>query len=508
MPDPQQPDPVADALKPVQMSDQSKALLWDAYHQASSADDLTERLKKLPGPDAVKAQLWDLKSADHPAQQGSGDAFLNELNQVTSAAAQAKQEAAKPYTIGQAMYDASPLPLFEPKNLPITAGAVAGALTGGASLPVTAAVTGLGAAAGEGARQAIQGEPASPGKMMIQGGAQGLAELATGGLSALAGPLKQGAKETMISALGPAGRGVGPVGKEALATAKAAAPRLLEEGFRPSSHVEGLQQIGMTIDGLTQKVTDIVKALPEGAAMDSKQVIDFLEKSKGGVMGSNGVRVAVGTDKIKNAVLDEVIGDLKQIGDKVPPREVQKLLQKYGPLAKWSKMNPTPENVKVEGYQTVYNGIREGLNQVSSDIGPINKDISFWLGLKKIMQQSADRPQSAGSGMTGAALAAGTELGAAAVHAIQGGGLPGMSTTAGLAGGAVGAGILGRYVQRAMRTPGWRFASAQVKDALADAIAREDVGAVARVTAQIAAGKGAQALSATATTPTAPAAGQ
>jgi hypothetical protein len=276
---------------------------------------------------------------------------------------------------------------------------------------------------------------------------------------------------------------------------------LLAEGFRPSSHAEGLQEIGTTIDGLTQKVTDIVKALPEGAAMDAKQVIDYLEKSKGGVMGSNGVRVAVGTDKIKNAVLDEVIGDLKQIGDKVPPKEVQNLLRKYAPLAKFSKLNPAPENVKAEGYQAAYNGIREGLNQVSGDIGPINKDISFWLGIKRVMGDSADRPQSAGSGMTGAALGAGAELGAAAVHAIQGGGLPGMSTTAGLAGGAVGAGILGRYVQRAMRTPGWRFASAQMKDALASAVVREDIAAVARVTGQIIAGKGAQALSSSATTP-------
>lgn len=54
-------DPVADALKAVQAPQPVKASAWDAYQQASSLDDLTARLQKLPLSKETKAAIWDLK---------------------------------------------------------------------------------------------------------------------------------------------------------------------------------------------------------------------------------------------------------------------------------------------------------------------------------------------------------------------------------------------------------------------------------------------------------------
>ena len=54
-------DPVADRLKRAPINDRLRADAWDAYQQATDADDLASRLSRLSMPDAVKADLWDLK---------------------------------------------------------------------------------------------------------------------------------------------------------------------------------------------------------------------------------------------------------------------------------------------------------------------------------------------------------------------------------------------------------------------------------------------------------------
>lgn len=55
---------VESILKPLPVPDSVKADAWDAYHGASSLDDLTGRLNKLPLTDAVKADIWDAKNSE------------------------------------------------------------------------------------------------------------------------------------------------------------------------------------------------------------------------------------------------------------------------------------------------------------------------------------------------------------------------------------------------------------------------------------------------------------
>lgn len=60
---PQTPyDPVAGILSKSPLGNTVRADAWDAFHDASDENDLTERLKKLSLPDNVKADLWDLKA--------------------------------------------------------------------------------------------------------------------------------------------------------------------------------------------------------------------------------------------------------------------------------------------------------------------------------------------------------------------------------------------------------------------------------------------------------------
>jgi hypothetical protein len=384
--------------------------------------------------------------------------------------------------VKQAASETSPARVFTKENLPVIGGTLAALATDGASIPVTAALTGLGSAIGEGARQAVSGEPADPKKMLTQGAVQGGMQLAGGTLMGpVASALGKSAEDTMVKAFGSAGRNSGPAGAEALATVRKAAPELLKRGFKATSHADALVKIGDILDTTGTKLDGVLKSLPKDTAVPTQPIIDYLERSKGTITGASGVPVATGTDEIVNGILDKQIDKLKSLGASMSPDAAVQFRQSLGPLAKFSHLASNPENAAAEGYQIAYNGLREGLNQLSPEIGPINKELSLWIGLKKVLQKSAEKPQSGGTvgGLAGGALAA-AHMGT------------GVLTATGT-GGVVGAGVMGRYLQRMMQTPGWRFASSQVKDSLAKALANEDVGAVARITAQIAAGKATEA---------------
>jgi hypothetical protein len=57
---------VESILRSTAVPDSVKADAWDAYHAATSVDDLATRLKKLPITDAARADLWDAKHAEAP----------------------------------------------------------------------------------------------------------------------------------------------------------------------------------------------------------------------------------------------------------------------------------------------------------------------------------------------------------------------------------------------------------------------------------------------------------
>src|SRR6185436_11272397 len=59
-------DPVAARLQQVTAPDAVRADVWDAFHQAATADEFAAKVRALAVPDDVKADLWDLKQAAKP----------------------------------------------------------------------------------------------------------------------------------------------------------------------------------------------------------------------------------------------------------------------------------------------------------------------------------------------------------------------------------------------------------------------------------------------------------
>jgi len=89
-------DPVADRLRRAPIPDRLRADAWDAFDQASDADDLARRLAAIQMPDEVKADLWDLKAgaplkAETPKAKAPPLATLGEI---------AKESAAKRFASG------------------------------------------------------------------------------------------------------------------------------------------------------------------------------------------------------------------------------------------------------------------------------------------------------------------------------------------------------------------------------------------------------------------------
>jgi DdrB-like nuclease len=81
MPDPQK------ILEPLKIPDNVKADAFDAFHSASSADDLASKLKKLPLAENVKADLWDAKNAEGvaiaaPAAPPAAGGFFHNAGQL------------------------------------------------------------------------------------------------------------------------------------------------------------------------------------------------------------------------------------------------------------------------------------------------------------------------------------------------------------------------------------------------------------------------------------------
>ena len=304
-------------------------------------------------------------------------------------------------------------------------------------------------ALGAGTIAAAQGY--DPTAAAVTGGVLGTV---AGAATPLVSRLKRSADSSMIAALGPAGRGTGPAGTSALEQAKKVAPDLIQRGFKATSHEAALEKIGDILEVANAKVDARMAALPAGVTVETAPLIEFFNsvKQQATVNG-----VSIGTGKIINQVLDVFTDELKAMGPSLTPDQIVKLKRQIGPLAKFSKLASEAENTQAEAQQIIYNGLRESLNSVDSGLGPVNKEVGFWLKVQDIIEKSSRRPQPPSSGTSGAVLGAITGSSAGPW-------------------GVVGAAAVGRQMQRLMRSPGWRFLSANMKDDIANAIATKDLG--------------------------------
>lgn len=347
-----------------------------------------------------------------------------------------------------------------------TAWVPAGAVTRGAKMAAAAAprftaplARGAVEAAGAGAIAAAQGY--DPTAAAVTGGLLGTG---AGAARTLASKLKKGGEASMIAALGPAGRGSGPSGTNQVEMAKKVAPELLKRGFKATSHEDALSKIGDAVTKASDEIDRVMTSLPAGTRVRTKPIIEALNavQAQGKVRG-----VAVGTGKIAEDVIGSVVRDLKKIGPSMTPDDAVRFRRMIGPLAKWSNLVGPAENVKAEAYKDIYNGIRTAIEDLDPAIHGANKEMSFWLNVRDLIERSSRRPQPPSSGTSGAILGGMAGVGSGAL-------------------GTLGIAAIGRQMQRIMRSPGWRFVSANVKDDLADAIMKGDMGRFNQLAATVA----------------------
>lgn len=129
--------------------------------------------------------------------------------------------------------------------------------------------------------------------------------------------------------------------------------------------------------------------------------------------------------------------------------------------------------------KTASDSFRQLLN-TNPTIDALNKELSFWTGLKKVLKETQKRTQAQSGGLVSAGMG-----GAGAIA----GGLSGDSPT-GIMQNAVIGGLAGRQLVRVVQSPAFRTkVSAPLKDRLADALASGETGrvvtALGRITASL-----------------------
>ena len=460
------------------------------------------------------AQDWfsqvDAKAAKAPpsAAPAGGDDWFAQVDAKT-----AKSQTAAPKS--QVFMSAQPNPLTKEwwkkqfvrgaygaaESMP-AAGATTGAMiagtaglgTGPLDIAATAAGAGVGGMGGESLRQIIRaaigfpvaktsGEAAS--SITKEGLTQAAVQVPSELLPMAAGPLKKAAATQYERALAPTGRytkaiakdivpgliergEVGSIkGLEKRATAKAAAltPELKSEygaleAASPKLPVRGA-------GGRMQAAT--AGQLP-GAG---KQVIKDLESLKAEYMVPDAAGVMHPANPQAINAIEGVQEIVRQYGPNISPTSLRQLRQIFDePVAHAGGYAGADlaTHYTLNAQEAAANSIRKILHSASPDIGGLNKEISFWLDVRKVTSETALRQTGQAGGLvkTFAPLAAAT-AGGVGLH------------YGGAAGGVEAATLmtLVALATKMIRSPAWRTTSAIVKDRVANALASGSIGDLA-----------------------------
>lgn len=138
---------------------------------------------------------------------------------------------------------------------------------------------------------------------------------------------------------------------------------------------------------------------------------------------------------------------------------------------------PLPETAEAWAKSQGTKAIRELLATLSPDIAALNKEASFWIGLRNVVSQTVKRtrPQEGGLRQAiygSAGLAAGAMIGGAESAAV--GGVTGLIANA-----------VSRQLFTAFTSPRWRFISANLRNQLADALVSGKTPDIVRATNQM-----------------------
>lgn len=364
----------------------------------------------------------------------------------------------------------------------------------------------VGRMAVEGAANA--GMSAAQGGNPLVGGAIGAVLPGAGALVEKVAPaLKETAAKQVVEALGPT--------KERYkAMAERLTPEILKRGLRGSR--EALQE--QAADAASTAGDEIDRAIQEhgGRLIPTTNIVDALESAKNAFRTSVRQPIKDVRPSLAGRVLRVEEDGTAVVAHEFEPRAIRQLetlqsvLSDMGPEIRaeqligvrraWDKVVdqaggfahraggaigvPLADQSEAFAKKAATSAIREQLNASVPELTALNKEFSFWKGLDDVVSQTLKRTQPHGPGVlkTGAEIAGNVVGGAAGMTHGPGGAI----------GGAYALGKVAKLAQATFNSPRWKLASAQMKDALAEAIASNDAGRIAGALARITSTQGSK----------------
>ncbi|HEY3158180.1 MAG TPA: hypothetical protein VGJ78_04390 [Vicinamibacterales bacterium] len=290
----------------------------------------------------------------------------------------------------------------------------------------------------------------------------------------MAEALRSSATKNVLEALGPTKEHFKALGEKL-------APEILKRGIRGSREAIA-EQAGAAAESAGQDIDAALKAF--GARQVGVQpVVDALKNAKDAFRTTNAAGQAV---VFEPRAVKQLDGLQQIVSDLGPDARVDQLVALR---RSWDKVvadaggfshrapggigRPLKDISEAANKREATTAIRQLLNQDVPELTALNKEFAFWKNLDDVVTQTLQRKQPQAASLAGAVKEAG---GMAAGAAIGGG-----------VGTAVGLGKVAKYADAVFQSPRWKLASAQMKDALAEAITSGNssaiMGALARVMA-------------------------
>lgn len=325
-------------------------------------------------------------------------------------------------------------------------------------------------------------------------GGSGAEAAVSAGLSALipgGAVLKKGASALETGAEREMAQALGATKEWAKSQAEKLAPQMLQRGVRGSREAM-LAQARTAAQKGGQALTDAYKAAAAtGSAVKGDIVRGNLQLARDAFMmaDQSGKKVIIPGHEALVARLDELDDFVKSLGPDIPvdkaatlKRAWDKVLDKSGLFGPKATASAT-DNSSAWALKEASDAFRELLN-ANPTIEALNKEVSFWTGLKKVLRETQKRTQAqAGTGLVQAGIGgAGAIAGAASGDSYSEKAL-----------GAVIGGVGGRQLVKLIQSPAFRTTiSGPLKQKLADAMASGNAERIASIVGRIAAAMPAQ----------------
>jgi hypothetical protein len=269
------------------------------------------------------------------------------------------------------------------------------------------------------------------------------------GIKALS-PLASKASQTLKDSAGKdISMALSPTTRELKAKTEKLIPEILKRPFRETYAFtkKGLEQKANSQKELAGEAIDAFGKL-EGDVNPS-QIVDVLENLKSPYVIEGKV-----IDPEAIARIDALQDTFRQYGDSISKEGIRQIRRTFDRQISESKgfFKDLNQGSQLNLKKVAANEIRDLIAKDNPDLAALNKQFNFWSNLDDVISATNERikPQS---GLTGNLAAIGGAVSATSIE------------------GMIGRALVGKALVSAIKSPGWKLASARVKSNIANAIA-------------------------------------